>query len=86
MSHLVEKCYKIIFRCSEWLLKNSFRFKEGEGEKILENLLSQKISHTNPQETVNFLIDLGTDPCHKNPKTGNQVWYSVGLCKLQSKS
>ncbi|KAL5259914.1 hypothetical protein ACHWQZ_G010136 [Mnemiopsis leidyi] len=60
------------WKCSEWLLKNSFRFKEGEGEKILENLLSQKISHTNPQETVNFLIDLGTDPCHKNPKTGNQ--------------
>jgi len=60
------------WKCSEWLLKNSFRFKEGEGEKILENLLSQKISHKNPHETVNFLIDLGTDPCYKNPKTGNQ--------------
>lgn len=60
-------------RCSDWLIKNGSRFKEGEGEKILENLLTQKVTHANPQETVSFLIDLGTDPCYKNPKTGNQV-------------
>lgn len=59
-------------KCSEWLLKNGFRFKEGEGEKVLENLLTNRVSHTLPKETAKFLIDLGTDPCNRNPKSGNQ--------------
>jgi len=60
------------WRCADWLLKNEFTFKPEEGEKIIEDLLTRKITHIKPQETVSFLVNLGTDPCAKNKKDGNQ--------------
>ncbi|KAH3877689.1 uncharacterized protein LOC127872130 isoform X2 [Dreissena polymorpha] len=65
--------------CAEWLISNSFQFKDKEQDILMRRILTEQIKLTKRGEVLKFLLDHGAEPSPKYPGGNTALHYAAGL-------